>query len=238
MARGSRLPPPRHSCPAQRAGAAQTQCQNRLSRPRPRPRPLPVFPQGRKGGLAQGWGITGGFPVLSQPSIASLFLRSRGGLISHFTLLGGGKPSSYLIWPPCLALSPVPRQAPSPCPGFQPPPDAAVPRLPRSISVDSRKGQQRRAGTQTKPIQVPHRAPCFFCGDFFHCRLRACAVPPRGVGLGRCSTQGNSSPTTVPCPCAPAAPSTKTHQKRFRYGSAAKSSAAWFPGYRRCEKCQ
>lgn len=48
--------------------------------------------------------------------------------------------------------------------------------------------------------------------------LANCVIPPWGVRLGRCSMQGNSSMTTIPCPYAQATPSTKPHPKCFSTG--------------------
>lgn len=66
----------------------------------------PCISPGKKGGLAQGWGITGDFPVLSQPSITPLFLSLHGGLISH--LCWGWK--TFFL----LRLAPMPDHEPSP----------------------------------------------------------------------------------------------------------------------------
>lgn len=73
----------------------------------PFPVPSRCFPGGKRD-LAQGWGTTSDFPVLSQPSISPLFLSSHEGLISHLSVLWGWKTFFLLI------LAPVPDSKRSP----------------------------------------------------------------------------------------------------------------------------
>lgn len=85
-ARGPACFPPRHRGLVPHRSSAKTACPFSVS--------TLHFPREERG-IHLVLGLT--FPVLSQPSVTPLFLSLHGGLISHLTVLGDGKPSSYFI---------------------------------------------------------------------------------------------------------------------------------------------